>query len=764
MEIFRHILLYRIDPLFIVALLALMLAFSKVPRLRGPVIFLNVIISLRYIIWRGFFTLNTADYLAILISGAVLGAELYGFLQSLLFYYQSAPVVKRVPTPGGESFRPAVDIFVTVYTEPKEILERTLVGCKAQDWPVERLNVYVLDDGGREEIKRLSESLGCGYITRATRKDAKAGNLNHALKQTGGEFVAIFDCDHVPVRSFLKETIGFFADPRAAIVQTPHHFYNPDTFQRNLRLEKEITNEQDLFFHIIQPGRDRMNSAFFAGSCGVFRRKALDEIGGIITRTITEDLHTSMALHARGYKSVYVNSDLSVGLSPESASGYLRQRERWAKGGIQVFVLDNPLIKRGLSFHQRLNYFASTIYFFNGLPRLVYLAAPLAYLLFKYPPLMTDVRTLLGYYLPHYLATIIAFNMVSRGHRNPFWSDVYETLMSFVLTLAAIKTVLMPFGHTFKVTPKGERRGEWSLQTSLVLPHILLAVLLLIGIEMGILSLGHKGSHDSVIISLVWAFYNLVLLVTAVIAARERPQRRTNTRLARSIRCELYSSADRSGGMIPCVTTDLSETGVSIRLPRHVEFATPFISLDLISGYGEVSSLKGRVVRNEMDRKGDFVLGINFIDMDAELTHGVIRQMFSPEESWKGYHKEIVTIKLWRFITQLYRSFRVQFIRDEIYRRIAPRFAVARVCELSAPEGAFKARVRDVSMMGISIEIASPAVTAPVTVVVRKKDGPPMEARGEVVWQVEKKRKRLIGIRFLDAEQGKAVYREMKPL
>jgi len=448
MEIFRQVLLYRIDPLVLIAVLLLMLALSKIERLRKPVILLNVIISLRYIVWRSFYTLNTADYLAILISGAVLGAELYGFLQSLLFYYQSGPEVKRV-SPASEGFRPAVDVFVTVYNEPGEILERTLVGCKAQDWPEDRLNVYVLDDGGREEIRALAEGLGCGYITRAGRKDAKAGNLNNALRQTKGEFVAIFDCDHVPVRSFLKETVGYFADPLVAIVQTPHHFYNPDTFQRNLRLEKEITNEQDLFFHVIQPGRDRRNSAFFAGSCGVFRRKALEEVGGIITKTITEDLHTSMELHSRGYKSVYVNTDLSAGLSPESASGYLRQRERWAKGGIQVFVLDNPVIKRGLGLHQRLNYLASVLYFFNGLPRLVYLAAPLAYLLFKYPPLMADLRTLLGYYVPHYVATIIAFNMVSKGHRNPFWSDVYETLMSFVLTLAAIKTVLMPFGHSF---------------------------------------------------------------------------------------------------------------------------------------------------------------------------------------------------------------------------------------------------------------------------------------------------------------------------
>jgi len=314
------------------------------------------------------------------------------------------------------------------------------------------------------------------------------------------------------------------------------------------------------------------------------------------------------------------------------------------------------------------------------------------------------------------------------------------------------------------VTPKGERYKDFSIKASLVLPHIMLAVLLLAGIEVGLYSLGLGGSHDSAIISLVWAFYNLVLLVTAVIAARERPQRRGNIRLAREIRCDVYSSADRTGEMIPCVTTNLSETGVSIVLPGPAELVSPVVSLDLVSSYGETTRLTGRIVRNDMDGKGNFILGIRFIDMDHGLTRAVIRQMFSPEDSWKGYHKDIITIKLWRFITQLYNAFRVQFIRDTVYRRIGPRFSTKRPCELSAPEGTFDARVSDVSMTGISIRISSPAVTSPVTVKVRLKDGTALAVKGEVAWQEKRKRKTLVGIRFLDAGEGKALYREMKPL
>jgi cellulose synthase (UDP-forming) len=188
---------------------------------------------------------------------------------------------------------PTVDVMVTVVHEPLDILKRTLVGCVNQEYPKGRFTVYVLDDGHRDEVRELATSLGCAYLRRPDRSlHAKAGNLNHALKRSSGELLALFDVDHVPVTSFLKETVGFFQDPTVAFVQTPHHFYNPDIFQRNLHLEQELKNEQALFFRMVQSGRNRHNRAFFAGSSGLFRRSPLEEIGGFQTQTISEDLYT----------------------------------------------------------------------------------------------------------------------------------------------------------------------------------------------------------------------------------------------------------------------------------------------------------------------------------------------------------------------------------------------------------------------------------------------------------------------------------------
>ncbi len=355
---------------------------------------------------------------------------------------------------------------------------------------------------------------------------------------------------------------------------------------------------------------------------------------------------------------------------------------------------------------------------------------------------------------------IIAFNMVSKGYRNPFWSDVYETLMSFVLTSAAVKTILRPWKHIFKVTPKGLRYERLSLDTPLVMPHMMLAGLLALGAGMGISAyLNNEGDYGALVISLVWGTYNFVLLAAAVISARERPQRRGNIRLARSFRCDIYSRGEK----ISCVTTDISETGLSARLKKPAAFDTAFIALDLISSYGEVTHLKGHIVRNDRDRSGEITLGINFLDMDEELYHSVIRHMFSPEDSWKWYHNEVVSIRLWRFFTQVLKAFSSVLMRENILRRVVPRYFINHDCEVVVAENSVPGTIKDVSMTGFSVEIESSWTPRSIVLKVQGGNGPPISAKGEVKWQVRKRKKRLLGVKCSDPEEGKALYRELKP-
>ena len=320
---------------------------------------------------------------------------------------------------------------------------------------------------------------------RADRQHAKAGNLNHALPETSGEIIAIFD---VPTCIFLKNTVGFFQDEQVAFVQTPHHFYNPDVFQRNLQLEGSHKNEQALFYRVLQAGRDRHNSAFFAGSCGLFRRRVLIEIGGFRTETVTEDIHTSMVIHAKGYRSCYLNKVLAVGLVPETFESSIKQRVRWAMGHVQILFRTNPFTMRGLTLPQRIGYFASIFYFLHGLPRVVCLVAPLFTQLFGIIPVTANVPSLVNFFGSYYLATLVMLRTVSRGTRNAFWSDIYETAGSIALSWATLKTAIRPWmKRPFVITPKGmaqERSGL--LRFSYILPHLIIMGLLIVGLVTGI--------------------------------------------------------------------------------------------------------------------------------------------------------------------------------------------------------------------------------------------------------------------------------------
>lgn len=218
------------------------------------------------------------------------------------------------------------------------------------------------------------------YIARTSHEHAKAGNINNALKYAKGEFVSIFDCDHVPTRSFLQMTMGWFLkEKELAMMQTPHHFFSPDPFERNLGRFRKTPNEGTLFYGLVQDGNDMWDATFFCGSCAVIRRGPLDEIGGIAVETVTEDAHTSLRLHRRGYTSAYMRIPQAAGLATESLSAHIGQRIRWARGMVQIFRLDNPLFGKGLKLVQRVCYANAMLHFLSGIPRLIFLTAPLAF-------------------------------------------------------------------------------------------------------------------------------------------------------------------------------------------------------------------------------------------------------------------------------------------------------------------------------------------------------------------------------------------------
>ena len=359
-------------------------------RVTLTLILISTCTTTRYAYWR---VTQTLDYirsgalihwLDLVFVAMLIGAELYAFLELYLGFFQSVWPLQRpaAPLPDDHRLWPSIDVFIPTYNEDLEVVRRTIIAAQHIDWPADKVRVYVLDDGNRDEFRAFAEKVGCGYIARPVHDHAKAGNINWAMGITQGEFIAIFDCDHIPTRSFLQVTTGWFLkDEKLGLLQTPHHFYSPDPFERNLNQFRQIPNEGELFYGLVQDGNDFWNATFFCGSCALIRRKALEEIGGVAVETVTEDAHTSLRIQRKGWNTAYINIPQAAGLATESLSSHIGQRIRWARGMIQILRTDNPLLGRGLKWPQRLCYFNATLHFLYAVPRLIFLTSPLVFLL-----------------------------------------------------------------------------------------------------------------------------------------------------------------------------------------------------------------------------------------------------------------------------------------------------------------------------------------------------------------------------------------------
>jgi len=598
-------------------------------------IVLSLIVIFRYAFWRTFQTLNVEGFGNHLYAGSLYLAEAFTWLVTVLSFAQTVGPLRRPPQPLPDDTAawPSVDVYIPTYNEPLEVVRITVHAAKAMDWPEDKLNVYVLDDGRREAFKAFAAEAGVGYITRTDNHHAKAGNLNHALKLTQGEFIAIFDCDHVPVRSFLRVTLGWMVDrPELALVQTPHHFYSPDPFERNLGTFRKIPNEGYLFNRLVQDGNDLWNAAFFCGSCAVLRRGPLEEVGGIAVETVTEDAHTALKLHRRGYQSAYINIPQAAGLATETLSGHIGQRIRWARGMAQIFRIDNPLLGSGLSLFQRLCYTNATLHFFFGLPRLVFLTAPLGYLFFNLHFINAEPWLLLMYGLPYLVFANITNHKIQGRYRHSFWAEVYETVLASYIALPTTFALIHPKFGSFNVTPKGGIIPRSFLDWRIATPYLLMLVFNLCGLGVGVYRYGwtENPEHQVLLMNLFWTAYNLILLGVVFSVATEQRQLRQSHWIPAKLKATLYPADGRA---IASETSDFSAEGLILRTGSD-EY--PPIDQALNVGLyraGEEAIFRGRIVSNDNQR---ISLRLEFPTIQEEADY--VARTYSRPANWSGWH------------------------------------------------------------------------------------------------------------------------------
>jgi len=535
---------------------------------------------------------------------------------------------------------PEIDVFITTYNEEAEVVEKSIVGALALDYP--KFTVHVLDDGKRQWLKSFCEQVGANYIARPDNTDKKAGNHNYALARTNAPFIAVFDADFVPYRGFLWRTLGFFDEPEIGIVQTPQAFFNADHFQNNLLLQKAMPDEQRFFFNHIMPCRDAWGVAFYCGSAAILRRAAIASIGGIVCGNATEDNVTSMAMLAKGYRTAYLNEQLSWGLAPESSWAFLEQRKRWCVGGVQtLFRSDGPLGPQMRRWRERL--------FFLPLHWLLGFINPIYFIAIALIPWYSALSPFFGIAPEHSLPATLLVTLVymhsllwlGQGTWLPIMSPAINLFQSCTLAPIVLSTLLKPFGRPalrfIEVTPKGKLASAGRINWAVMTPLLSAFLLLVMGMAKTMALDSYVRDVGEIVTNSIWAIIFALHLAIACVAAMELPYRRSEERFEISAPGVLVSE---NGEEIDCRVVDMSLLGAKIDhgVPRgrwRLRAEGETLEIETIWSFGDASALRFVNVSDEQRRRLIARLYVSnrtppLIIRYLRLTHGALKRLVYP--------------------------------------------------------------------------------------------------------------------------------------
>lgn len=544
---------------------------------------LNMFFTVVYLAWRFFFTIPFEYGIVSIVTGmALLGVEVLGMVEAFV-HYVNMYTVENYPFPENipEDRYPDVDVFIATYSEPTELLYKTIHGCKKMKYPdPAKVHIYVCDDGHRAEMKALAQRMQVNYLDREDHEGAKAGNLNNGLAHSSSPYVVTFDADMIPRSNFLLRTIPYLVDAemkneglpqeeqvKIGFVQSPQSFYNLDLFQFNLYSEQRIPNEQDYFYKDIQVARTRTNSVIYGGSNTVISREALQAIGGFYTGAITEDFATGILMEKKQFVSLGIGETLASGLSPQDLKSLVQQRIRWARGviatGRKMHIFTSP----DLTVAQKMNYWASIWYWYAPLKRLIYIMSPIMYATFNFMVFKCTLPQVLLFWLPMFISSNISLRMLSKNIRSTKWTSIYETVIfPFMLLPVLFESVGISM-KKFKVTKKDGVQNEKGRNFIYTVPFLILIVLSLIGIVRCIMIMLDSGSFGPIVV-LFWLVYNLFLLVMSLFFVDGRIPYRKTERVMVQMPCRVkYQDEEYEG-----VTWDASEEGLAVRLRKPYFF------------------------------------------------------------------------------------------------------------------------------------------------------------------------------------------------
>ncbi len=468
-----------------------------------------------YVLSRATFLLST-DYtfLEHLFGLFFFSAEIFVIFQGI-GYFSNVLARKSLDdaprkTLAGEE--PSVAILIPARHEPREVVARTVLACTNLNY--RNKTIYLLDDSSipkyKEEARAIAEEYGVELFTRKDNRGAKAGIINDVCRVLDQKYLIVFDADQNPMPGFLKLTVPYLeADERLAFVQTPQFYTNTEAGPVAL-----ISNvQQAVFFEYICEGKSGKDSMFCCGTNFVLRKEALDDIGGFDENSVTEDVATTLKLHEKRWKSLYVNKAYTFGMAPENLGSYFMQQSRWAMGNIQLF---SQLLKkfvtgsRALRPVQWFEYFVTSTYYFVGWAYLFLLAAPLMYLYFNVPSFFMEPSVYVLTFVPYFVFSIVVFYNGMKKRNYPR-STIFRAQMLGMITIPVYMRAAV-LGLTnrkrkFQITPKD---GARSISYAMLWPQLLFLGVHLSAVTWGGLRLYYEQSA-AVAVNVLWVSYHFIM-------------------------------------------------------------------------------------------------------------------------------------------------------------------------------------------------------------------------------------------------------------
>jgi len=248
----------------------------------------------------------------------------------------------RPPPQADPSHLPMVSLHIPAYNEPPELLIETIKAVERIDYP--DFEVVVIDNntsdpavyGPVEEYCRNRKRVRFVHV--APLPGYKAGACNLALRRytdPRAEIIGLIDADDIVEPHYLRETVPYFSDPRLGFIQS---FEGNRNYEGSAYYTACVDSYQS-FYLAVMSSRNERDSTPFVGTMGLFRRSALEEIGGWNEWCISEDTEASLRVQKAGWSGLYIPRCFGRGVVPPTFAGLNTQRYRWCFGGMQILRL-----------------------------------------------------------------------------------------------------------------------------------------------------------------------------------------------------------------------------------------------------------------------------------------------------------------------------------------------------------------------------------------------------------------------------------------